>query len=409
MLTYNSDIGNLLSLDKECLMKVSERLEKIPPYLFAEIDKKIAAAKAKGYDIISLSIGDPDTPTLSPVVEEMHRAIDNPENHNYPPYDGTAEFKKAAAYWIKQRFNVTFNPDTEILANIGSKESIAHLFFAYVDKGDYTLIPDPGYPVYQNATIFAGGTPYSMPLLEQNNYLPDFDKIPEDIAKKSKLMFLNYPYNPTGAVADVEFWQKAVDYCKKYDILLCSDMAYSEMTYDGYKAPSVFEANGAKDIAIEFYSHSKSYNMTGWRVGFVCGNSDAIKALGTIKNNIDSGTFKAIQQAAVAAFKINQSYIDNLNEIYKQRRDVLIEGLKELGWDVKPTKATFYIWIPVPNGMSSEQFATELLEKAHVVVPPGNGYGKYGEGYIRLALTKDVDTIKKALTRIKEAGISYAR
>lgn len=388
-------------------MKVSERLEKIPPYLFAEIDRKIAEAKAKGVDIISLGIGDPDTPTLAPIVEEMHRAIDNPKNHDYPPYNGTEGFRNATAKWMKRRFGVDLNADTEILANIGSKEAIAHVFFAFVDKGDYTLVPDPGYPVYQNATIFAGGTPYSMPLLEENGYLPDFDKIPEDIAKKSKLMFLNYPNNPTGAVADLEFFKKAVDFCKKYDILLCHDQAYCEMTYDGYVAPSVLEVEGAKDVAIEFFSHSKSYNMTGWRVGWVCGNKDAIKALGTIKNNIDSGTFKAIQDAAAAAFDVDKSYIEKLNNMYKERRDVMENGLRELGWDVKTSKATFYLWLPVSKGMTSEQFVTEMLEKAGVVVPPGNGYGQYGEGYFRIALTKDVDTIKKALQRMKDAGIKY--
>lgn len=388
-------------------MKVSERLEQIPPYLFAEIDRKIAEAKAKGIDIISLGIGDPDSPTLQPIVDEMHKAIDNPKNHDYPPYNGTEQFRKGACDWIKRRFGVDLNPDTEMLANIGSKEAIAHVFFAYVDKGDYTLVPDPGYPVYHNATIFAGGTPYEMPLLEENGYLPDFDKIPEDIAKKSKLMFLNYPNNPTSATADLDFWKKAVDFCKKYDILLCSDMAYSEMTFDGYKAPSVLQVEGAKDVAIEFYSHSKSYNMTGWRVGFVCGNADAVKALGTIKNNIDSGTFKAIQQAATTAFTVDEKYITNLNNMYQERRDAAEEGFKELGWDIKPSKATFYLWLPVPKGMTSEEFVTVMLEKAHVVVPPGNGYGKYGEGYFRVALTKDVDTIKKCIQRMKDAGIHY--
>lgn len=388
-------------------MKVSERLEQIPPYLFAEIDRKIAEAKAKGIDIISLGIGDPDSPTLQPIVDEMHKAIDNPKNHDYPPYNGTEQFRKGACDWIKRRFGVDLNPDTEMLANIGSKEAIAHVFFAYVDKGDYTLVPDPGYPVYHNATIFAGGTPYEMPLLEENGYLPDFDKIPEDIAKKSKLMFLNYPNNPTSATADLDFWKKAVDFCKKYDILLCSDMAYSEMTFDGYKAPSVLQVEGAKDVAIEFYSHSKSYNMTGWRVGFVCGNADAVKALGTIKNNIDSGTFKAIQQAATTAFTVDEKYITDLNNMYQERRDAAEEGFKELGWDIKPSKATFYLWLPVPKGMTSEEFVTVMLEKAHVVVPPGNGYGKYGEGYFRVALTKDVDTIKKCIQRMKDAGIHY--
>ena len=388
-------------------MKVSERLEKIPPYLFAEIDRKIAEAKAKGLDIISLGIGDPDKPTLKPIVDEMHKAIDNPKNHDYPPYNGTEKFRKSACNWMKKRFGVELDPDTEMLANIGSKEAIAHVFFAFVDKGDYTLVPDPGYPVYHNATIFAGGTPYEMPLTEENGYLPDFDKIPEDIAMKSKIMFLNYPNNPTGAVANLDFFKKAVDFCKKYDILLCSDMAYSEMTYDGYKAPSVLQVEGAKDVAIEFYSHSKSYNLTGWRVGFVCGNAQAIKALGTIKNNIDSGTFKAIQDAASVAFDVDEKYINELNNMYQQRRDAAEEGFRELGWDIKPSKATFYLWLPVPKGMTSEEFVTLMLEKANVVVPPGNGYGKYGEGYFRVALTKDVDTIKECIRRMKEAGIRY--
>ncbi|HNW26390.1 MAG TPA: LL-diaminopimelate aminotransferase [Candidatus Gastranaerophilaceae bacterium] len=388
-------------------MKQSARLDKIPPYLFAQIDKKIAEAKAKGIDIISLGIGDPDTPTIPTVVEAMHKAIDNPANHDYPPYNGTKEFRQASVKWMKERFNIELDADKEMLANIGSKEAIAHVFFAFVDEGDYTLIPDPGYPVYKNATILAGGTPYSMPLLEENNFLPDFDKIPEEIAKKSKLMFLNYPNNPTGAICDLEFYKKAVDFCKKYNILLCSDMAYSEMTYDGYVAPSVLQIEGAKDIAIEFFSHSKSYNMTGWRVGFVAGNSEAIKALGTIKNNIDSGVFKAIQQAATKAYEAPKSQIDNLNKMYKERKDIMEKGLKELGWDIKPSKATFYLWLKVPKGYTSEEFVTLMLEKAGVVVPPGTGYGEWGEGYFRIALTKDIQTLKKAFERMKKAGICY--
>jgi LL-diaminopimelate aminotransferase len=388
-------------------MKRSVRLDKIPPYLFAEIDRKIAEAKAKGVNILSLGIGDPDTPTLDDVVNEMHHAIDNPKNHDYPPYNGTSDFRIASANWMKERFGVSLNPDSEILANIGSKEAIAHVFFAFVDEGDYTLIPDPGYPVYKNATIFAGGIPYSMPLNAENNFLPDFDKIPVEVAEKSKLMFLNYPNNPTGAVADLDFFKKAVDFCKKYDILLCHDMAYCEMTYDGYVAPSVLQVDGAKDIAIEFYSHSKSYNMTGWRVGFVCGNKDAITALGTIKNNIDSGTFKAIQQAAIAAYNTPKEKIANLNNMYKERKEVMEQGLRDLGWHVVPSKATFYLWLPVPKGFTSEEFATVMLEKAALVVPPGNGYGKYGEGFFRIALTKPVEDIKEAIQRMKDAHISF--
>ena len=388
-------------------MKRSQRLDKIPPYLFAEIDRKIAEAKAKGVDVISLGIGDPDTPTIPSVVDAMHKAIDDSSTHDYPPYDGTAEFKQASCDWMNARFGVELDSKTEMLANIGSKEAIAHLFFAFIDEGDYTLVPDPGYPVYKNATIFAGGTPYSMPLLAENNFLPDLDAIPEEIAKKSKLMFLNYPNNPTGAVADLDYFKRAVDFCKKYDILLCHDQAYCEMTYDGYVAPSVLQVEGAKDIAIEFFSHSKSYNMTGWRIGFVCGCEYAIKALGTIKNNIDSGQFKAVQRAAIEAYNAPKEQIDNLNKMYKARKDLMEAGLKELGWDVEPSKATFYLWLPVPKGFTSEEFVSVMLERAGVVVPPGNGYGQYGEGYFRIALTKDVDTLKKVLSRMKEAGISY--
>lgn len=388
-------------------MQTSKRLDKIPPYLFAQIDAKIAAARAKGIDIISLGIGDPDTPTIPTVVEAMHSAIDDPTTHDYPPYNGTKEFRQASSDWMKTRFGVDVDADSEVLANIGSKEAIAHVFFAYVDAGDYTLCPDPGYPVYQNATILAGGTPYSMPLLAENKFLPDLDAIPEDVAQKSKLMFLNYPNNPTGAVCDVEFFKKAVAFCKKYDILLCHDQAYCEMTYDGYVAPSVLEVEGAKDVAIEFFSHSKSYNMTGWRVGFVAGNAAAIKALGTIKNNIDSGVFKAVQSAAVEAYKAPKEQIEALNAMYKERKEVVEAGLRELGWDVEPSKATFYLWLPVSKGMTSEQFVTKMLEEAHVVVPPGNGYGKYGEGFFRIALTKPVDVLKEALKRMKDAGIRY--
>lgn len=388
-------------------MQTSKRLDKIPPYLFAQIDAKIAAAKEKGIDIISLGIGDPDTPTIPAVVEVMHKSIDDSKTHDYPPYNGTKEFREASSKWMKTRFGVDVDADTEVLANIGSKEAIAHIFFAYVDAGDYTLCPDPGYPVYQNATVLAGGTPYSMPLLAKNKFLPDLDAIPEDIAKKSKLMFLNYPNNPTGAICDLEFFKKAVAFCKKYDILLCHDQAYCEMTYDGYIAPSVLQVEGAKDIAIEFFSHSKSYNMTGWRIGFVAGNKEAMKALGTIKNNIDSGVFKAIQEAAIEAYKAPKEQIDALTIMYKERKEVMEEGLRELGWDIEPSKATFYLWLPVPKGFTSEQFVTKMLEEAHVVVPPGNGYGKYGEGFFRIALTKPVDVLKEALKRMKNAGIKY--
>ena len=388
-------------------MKTSQRLEKIPPYLFAQIDKKIDEAKEKGINIISLGIGDPDMPTLPNIVGAMHEAVYKPENHDYPPYQGTKEFRKASANWMKKRFNVELDYDSEMLALIGSKEGLAHVFFAFVDSNDIVLVPDPGYPVYKNGTILAGGEIYLMPLLAQNNFLPNFEKIPPEIAKRAKLMFLNYPNNPTGAVADLEFYQKAVDFAKKYDILICNDQAYSEMTYDNYIASSILEIEGAKDCAIEFYSHSKSYNMTGWRIGFACGNKEAIKALGTIKNNIDSGVFKAIQEAGIEAYNTPKSEIEKLNKIYQKRRNIVENALKELGWNIKPTKGTFYLWLPTPNNMPSADFCEMLIERTGVVVVPGVGYGENGEGYFRIALTKDEKIIREAMERIKKAGIKY--
>jgi LL-diaminopimelate aminotransferase len=388
-------------------MKLSKRLDRIPPYLFAEIDKKVAEAKAQGHDVISLGIGDPDTPTFPNVVAEMRKAIDDPSTHNYPPYQGTLEFRQACAKWMKKRFDVELDADSETLALIGSKEGIAHAFLAFVDPGDLVLVPDPGYPVYQNGTILAGGEYHLMPMTPENNFLPDLDAIPEDVAKKAKIMWLNYPNNPTGAVATLEYFEKVVEFAKKYDILVCHDQAYCEMTYDGYIAPSILQVKGAKDIAIEFFSHSKSYNMTGWRAGFAVGNAQAIQALGTIKNNIDSGIFKAVQKAAVEAFNTPQQEIDKLNEMYKKRRDIVVQGLREMGWNIEAPKATFYLWLPVPKGMSSVEFVGMMLEKAHIVVPPGNGYGENGEGFFRIALTVDENRLIEAVERMKKAGISY--
>jgi len=388
-------------------MRLSKRLDRIPPYLFAEIDRKVDEARAKGIDIINLGIGDPDKPTPEHIISEMHKAIDDPETHNYPPYQGTQAFRKACADWMKNRFGAELNPDKEILALIGSKEGIAHVFLGFVDPGDYTLVPDPGYPVYRNATILAGGTAHLMPINPKNNYLPDLDKIPEDIAKNSKLMFLNYPNNPTGAVANIEYFKEVVDFANKYDILICHDQAYCEMTYDGYVAPSFLQIPGAKERCIEFFSHSKTYNMTGWRIGWAAGGAEAIKALGTIKNNIDSGAFKAIQRSGIEALNAPQCELDALNKMYQGRRDIMIEGLRELGWDIQPNKATFYMWLPTPKGMNAVDFVSVMLEKAHIVVPPGTGYGPNGEGFFRIALTVEEKRLREALKRMKDAGIRY--
>lgn len=390
-------------------MQFAKRLAKIPPYLFAEIDRKRQELVAKGVDIINLAIGDPDKPTPASILQIMHQAIDNPANHNYPPYQGTQEFREAAAKWMERRFGVTdLNPNTEVVSSIGSKEAIHNTFLAFVEPGDYTLIPDPGYPVYRTATLFAGGEPYAMALKAENNFLPDLNTIPEEIARQAKLLWINYPNNPTGAVANLEFLAELVAFCKQYDILLCHDNAYSEMAYDGYKPPSVLQIKGAKDVAIEFHSLSKSYNMTGWRIGFVVGNALGIKGLTQVKSNVDTGVFKAIQQAAIAAYSTNEAELNAVVSIYQNRRDIIVKGLQSLGWPIQPPQATLYVWVPVPPGYTSTEFVNLLLDKCGILVPPGNGYGAAGEGYFRIALTIPDERMHEAIERLKDAGIRYA-
>ena len=388
-------------------MRIAQRIEKVPPYLFAEIDKKKEAAIAKGVDIINLGIGDPDKPTPAHIIAQLKESASNPKTHDYPPYEGTKEFRTAVASWYLKRFGIKLDPTKEVISLIGSKEGIAHVFLAFVDPGDITLIPDPAYPVYKTGTLFANGEPYYMPLLEENGYLPDLDKIDENIAKKAKLIFLNYPNNPTGAVADIGYFKEVVDFAKKYDLLICHDFAYSELAYDGYKAPSFLEVEDAKDICLEFHSLSKTYNMTGWRIGFAVGGSEAIAALSIIKTNVDSGIFKAIQEAGITALTGPQEHIPQLIEMYTARRNAVVDGFNELGWNIKFPKATFYVWIPAPVNISSIDFANQILEKTGIIVTPGVGYGQYGEGYVRVALTVDVPRIKEAINRLKQAGISY--
>jgi LL-diaminopimelate aminotransferase len=387
-------------------MKIAQRIQTIPPYLFAEIDKKKEEAIKRGVDIINLGIGDPDQPTPNNIIEKLRESVKDPKTHDYPPYAGTAEFRQAVTLWYKNRFGVDLDPDNEVMALIGSKEGIAHIFLAFIDPGDFSLIPDPAYPVYKTATLFANGLPYVMPLLEENDFLPDLEKIDEEIAQRTKLMFINYPNNPTAAVANKDFFKKVVKFAKKYDILVCHDFAYSEMTFDDYKASSFLEVEGAKDVGIEFHSLSKTYNMTGWRLGFVVGNKEAISALSIIKTNVDSGVFKAIQEAGIEALTGPQDNIEKMNKIYTGRRNVVINGLNKLGWNLKPTKATFYIWIPTLNKMDSMEFSNLLLEKTGIIVTPGIGYGEYGEGYVRIALTVDEKRLEKAIDRIKKSGIN---
>lgn len=382
-------------------MKRSKKLDRIPPYLFQRIDKKKEEARKKGIDLIDFGVGDPDLPTPLHIVNKMKEAVMDARNHNYPPYEGMLSFRKAVADWYLKRFGVELNPEKEVLSLIGSKEGLAHVFQAFLDPKDVSLVPNPAYPVYEMCTLLNNGEPYLMPLKEENGFLPDLSKIDPEALKKAKLMIINYPNNPTGAIATKEFLEEAVSFAKKHEILLCMDLAYSEIAYDGYRPPSIFEIKGAKDIAIEFHSLSKTYNMTGWRIGMAVGNEKAISALGVVKSNIDSGIFKAIQVAAIEALTGPQDCIKEAVNIYQGRRDILVEGLRNLGWKANVPKASFYLWIKVPDNYDSTSFSEYLLENAGLVVVPGNGYGKYGEGYIRLTLTVKEEKIKEALNRLK--------
>ncbi len=384
-------------------MEPSQRVKSVPPYMFAEINKKIAEAKKKGVDVISLGIGDPDMPTPEPVVEEMTRAVKDAKNHQYPDYEGLFAFREAVSKWYKKRHNVHLDPDKEVLTLIGGKEGNLHLCLAMVNPGDYTLVPVPGYTPYRTSTIFTGGIPYDMPLLEKNDFLPDLTKIPKDIARKSKIIFVNYPNNPTGAVAEREFYKQLIDFAQENEIAVCSDNPYSEIGYEGYKPLSFLEVNGAKEVGIEINSLSKPYNMTGWRIGMVVGNEDIVKAMGTIKNNTDSGVFNAIQYAGIKALSLPDSFLDGLLAKYQERRDLVYKTLTNAGLKCNKPKAALYMWVKVPEGKTSAQFATEILEKTGVVITPGAGYGKEGEGYFRISLTTPDNRLKEAMQRMEKA------
>ncbi|MDK2816144.1 MAG: LL-diaminopimelate aminotransferase [Moorella sp. (in: firmicutes)] len=384
-------------------MQEARRIRELPPYLFARIEKKIEEARERGVDIISLGIGDPDMPTPAHVIEKLVEQAHNPENHRYPTSVGMLSFRQAVADWYRKLYNVDLDPRREVVTLIGSKEGIAHISFCYVDPGDINLVPDPGYPVYNIGTLLAGGESYFMPLTAANGFLPDLRDIPSDVARRAKLMFINYPNNPTGAVADLKFFQEVVEFAKNYDLIVCHDAAYSEITYDGYRAPSFLQAPGAKDVGIEFNSVSKPYNMTGWRLGWACGRADVIEALGRLKSNIDSGVFQAVQYAGIAALTGTQEGLDEVRRIYQERRDIIVDGLNSLGWQLEKPKATFYVWAPVPRGYTSAEFAEMVLEKAGVIITPGNGYGSYGEGYFRIALTISKERMQEAIERLRRA------
>lgn len=388
----------------------AERIETLPPYLFAEIDTKVQKAIEQGLEIIKLGIGDPDQPTPDHIVTKAMKAIREPKNHQYPSFAGLPIFRQAVAQYYDRRFGVNLSAEKEVVSLIGSKEGIAHVSFCYVNPNDLVLVPDPGYPVYSIGSMFAGGEPYKMPLLKENNYLPDLDSIPEYIAKAAKIMFLNYPNNPTGAVATKEFFEKVVKFAKDNKIIVCHDAAYCDIGLDGYKPMSFLETPGAKDVGIEFGSLSKTYNMTGWRVGYAVGNKDIIESLGLIKTNIDSGIFQPLQYAAAEALSAHQGCVEEITKIYQHRRDLVVDTLNKIGWNLEKPKATFYVWAPVPKGYTSQSFATLLLEKAGVVVTPGVGFGQHGEGYFRISLTVDDDMLNKAMNRIEQQlGDNYCK
>ena len=378
------------------------RLAQLPPYLFQEIDRLKADLLAKGVDVINLGVGDPDLPTPDHIIERLQEAAEDPSTHQYPSYSGMNNFRISVAGWYQRRFGVELDPLREVLTLIGSKEGIAHFPLAFINPGDLALVPTPAYPVYQVAMLFAGGESYFMPLVRENNFLPDLSAIPPDTARRAKLMFLNYPNNPTGATAERDFYERVVAFAREYDVVVCHDAAYSEMAFDGYRPMSFLEIPGAKEVAIEFHSLSKTYNMTGWRLGFAVGNARLIEGLGQVKSNIDSGAFNAVQWAGIAALEGDQQCVTEMQQTYQERRDVLIAGLRRVGIEPVIPKATFYVWCPTPPGYTSADFTSLLLKECGIVTTPGSGFGAPGEGYIRMALTVNKARIAEAVARIQK-------
>lgn len=381
-------------------MRLSKRMEKLPPYLFVGISRIIAEKRARGEEVISFGIGDPDLPTPSHIMKRLHQASDAPATHRYPETDGLPEFRQAVATWYKRRFNVSLDPDKEVVSLIGAKEGIGHMALCFIDPGDVALVPDPGYPVYFIGTMFAGGETHYLPLLEENAWLPDLDSIPVNVLKNAKVLWLNYPNNPTSAIASDEYFGHAIEFGRKNDIAILHDASYSEVYYDGYKPLSFMEVEGAKDVGVEFHSLSKTYNMTGWRIGMAVGNAEMIDALFRVKSNLDSGVPQAVQEMAIAALEGPQECVEERNVLYQGRRDKLVAALRGLGLETNVPKATFYIWVKVPEGYSSATFATACLEGCNIVVTPGSGYGSCGEGYVRFSLTLSDEQLEKGVQRL---------
>jgi LL-diaminopimelate aminotransferase len=385
---------------REKLIGLAKRLDRLPPYLFVEINQKIAELRARGEEVVNFAIGDPDFPTPSHIIERMCQAAYDPVNHHYPETAGLPELCQATAKWYEKRFGVIFNPDKEVLPLIGSKEGIGHLALCFIEPGDLALVPDPSYPPYSLGTILAGGEPYFMPLREENDFLPDFKTIPGDIADRAKLMWLNYPNNPTGTIARLDFFEKAVHFAQRHDLVICHDAPYTEVAFDGYKPPSFMQIPGARERGVEFHSLSKTYHMTGWRVGMMVGNADMVNALFKVKSNLDSGVPQAIQYAAVEALLGSQEHIAEHNAILQRRRDKLLKVINEIGLKARTPEATFYIWAKIPQGYTSIDFTKKLLDEAGIAVTPGIGYGKEGEGYIRFSLTISDDRLEEGIDRL---------
>lgn len=385
----------------------SERIQKLPPYVFARLDELKAKAREQGLDLIDLGMGNPDGATPQPVIEAAMKALQNPAYHGYPPFEGTANFRRAITNWYHRRYCVNLNPDSEALPLLGSKEGLGHLALAYINPGDLVLVPSPSYPVHFRGPVIAGGEIHSLILKPENDWLIDLTSIPDKIAQRAKILYFNYPSNPTAAVAPREFFTEIVAFARKYEILLVHDLCYAELAFDGYQPTSLLEIPGAKDIGVEFHTMSKTYNMAGWRVGFVVGNRHVIQGLRTLKTNLDYGIFSVLQVAAETALQLPDTYLKEVQERYRTRRDFLIQGLGNLGWNIPKTNATMYLWIPCPENISSTDFALQILQQTGVVVTPGNAFGVGGEGYVRISLIAECDRLGEALHRFQQAGICY--
>jgi LL-diaminopimelate aminotransferase len=386
-------------------IKKANRINELPPYLFAEIDRRKSQALARGVDLIDLGVGDPDIPTPASIVEKLIECASKPANHRYPSSAGLPEFRQAVADWYLRRFNVKLDPTTEVVSLIGSKEGIGNMAVAFIDPGDVVLVASPCYPVYHIGTAFNGGKNYFLPLTKENHFLPDLDSIPGDIAKQAKLLWINYPNNPTAAVAERDFYRRVIEFANRHNVIVCHDAAYSEMGYEGYRPLSFLELEGAKEVGIEFHSLSKSFNMTGWRIGMAVGNPELVGGVAQAKSNLDSGIFQAVQEAGIEALKLADKIIEPSRIIYQERRDILVNGLRAAGLECEKPRATFYVWVSVPTGLSSAQFTTKLLEEAGVVTTPGNGFGEAGEGYVRFTVCVDKERLKEVAERIRQIKI----